>query len=78
MLNVMHSGRRVVAALAYNTNFAGEFPVLDALFGTLYRPADRWPAQYGIDDSEPAGYPTGVAIPRPVRGRGPGGAPRLG
>jgi len=41
---------------AYNTNYAGEFPMLDALFGTLYLPADRWPAQYGIDESEPAGY----------------------
>ena len=28
---------------AYNTNYAGEFPILDALFGTLYLPADRWP-----------------------------------
>jgi sterol desaturase/sphingolipid hydroxylase (fatty acid hydroxylase superfamily) len=48
---------------AYNTNFAGEFPVLDALFGTLYLPADRWPAQYGIDDTEPAGYLRQLAWP---------------
>ena len=41
---------------AYNTNYAGEFPLLDALFGTLYLPADRWPATYGIDETEPAGY----------------------
>jgi len=41
---------------AYNSNYAGEFPAVDALFGTLYLPADRWPAQYGIDDSEPVGY----------------------
>jgi sterol desaturase/sphingolipid hydroxylase (fatty acid hydroxylase superfamily) len=41
---------------AYNTNYAGEFPVADALFGTLYLPAHRWPAQYGVDDVEPAGY----------------------
>ncbi len=41
---------------AYNSNYAGEFPAVDALFGTLYLPAHRWPAQYGIDDSEPAGY----------------------
>ncbi|KZS59658.1 hypothetical protein A4G28_03405 [Mycobacterium ostraviense] len=40
---------------AYNSNYAGEFPALDALFGTLYLPADRWPAQYGVDDSEPEG-----------------------
>ena len=48
---------------AYNTNFAGEFPVLDALFGTLYLPRDRWPAQYGIDDTEPAGYLRQLAWP---------------
>ncbi|MHA7650712.1 sterol desaturase family protein [Mycobacterium sp. ML4] len=41
---------------AYNSNYAGEFPVVDALFGTLYLPARQWPAHYGIDDSEPAGY----------------------
>jgi sterol desaturase/sphingolipid hydroxylase (fatty acid hydroxylase superfamily) len=41
---------------AYNSNYAGEFPAVDALFGTLYLPAHRWPAQYGIDDTEPAGY----------------------
>jgi sterol desaturase/sphingolipid hydroxylase (fatty acid hydroxylase superfamily) len=41
---------------AYNSNYAGEFPAVDALFGTLYLPAQRWPAQYGIDEHEPAGY----------------------
>lgn len=41
---------------AYNSNYAGEFPAVDALFGTLYLPAHRWPAQYGIDADEPAGY----------------------
>jgi sterol desaturase/sphingolipid hydroxylase (fatty acid hydroxylase superfamily) len=41
---------------AYNSNYAGEFPAVDALFGTLYLPAHGWPARYGIDDSEPAGY----------------------
>jgi sterol desaturase/sphingolipid hydroxylase (fatty acid hydroxylase superfamily) len=41
---------------AYNSNYAGEFPAVDALFGTLYLPADRWPAHYGIDDLEPGGY----------------------
>jgi sterol desaturase/sphingolipid hydroxylase (fatty acid hydroxylase superfamily) len=41
---------------AYNSNYAGEFPVLDAVFGTLYLPANRWPAQYGVDDTEPVGY----------------------
>jgi sterol desaturase/sphingolipid hydroxylase (fatty acid hydroxylase superfamily) len=48
---------------AYNTNYAGEFPVLDALFGTLYLPADRWPAQYGVDNTEPVGYLRQLAWP---------------
>ncbi len=48
---------------AYNSNYAGEFPALDALFGTLYLPAHRWPAQYGVDDSEPAGYLRQLAWP---------------
>lgn len=48
---------------AYNSNYAGELPALDALFGTLYLPADRWPAQYGVDDSEPAGYLRQLAWP---------------
>ena len=52
---------------AYNTNFAGEFPVLDALFGTLYLPAHRWPAQYGIDDTEPTGYLRQLAWPLRTR-----------
>ena len=42
----------VAAALAGR----GEFPAVDALFGTVYLPARRWPAQYGIDTREPVGY----------------------
>jgi sterol desaturase/sphingolipid hydroxylase (fatty acid hydroxylase superfamily) len=48
---------------AYNSNYAGEFPALDALFGTLHLPAIRWPAQYGVDDTEPAGYLRQLAWP---------------
>jgi sterol desaturase/sphingolipid hydroxylase (fatty acid hydroxylase superfamily) len=61
---------------AYNTNFAGEFPVLDALFGTLYLPADRWPAQYGIDDVEPTGYLRQLAWPLRTRCAGDSDAER--
>jgi sterol desaturase/sphingolipid hydroxylase (fatty acid hydroxylase superfamily) len=61
---------------AYNTNYAGEFPVLDALFGTLYLPADRWPAQYGIDESEPAGYLRQLAWPLRTRCAAESNAPR--
>ncbi|KZS72123.1 hypothetical protein A4G29_22025 [Mycobacterium kansasii] len=30
---------------AYNTSYAAEFPIVDALFGTLYLPMGRWPAE---------------------------------
>jgi sterol desaturase/sphingolipid hydroxylase (fatty acid hydroxylase superfamily) len=52
---------------AYNSNYACEFPLLDALFGTLYLPAGRWPAQYGIDDVEPTGYLRQLAWPLRTR-----------
>jgi hypothetical protein len=29
----------------------------------LYFPANRWPAQYGVDDTEPAGYLRQLAWP---------------
>jgi sterol desaturase/sphingolipid hydroxylase (fatty acid hydroxylase superfamily) len=53
---------------AYNSNYAGEFPLLDALFGTLYFPANRWPAQYGVDDTQPDGYLRQIAWPFRRRG----------
>jgi hypothetical protein len=37
--------------------------LVDALFGTLYLPATRWPAHYGIDDTEPTGYLRQLAWP---------------
>ena len=48
---------------AYNTNFAGEFPWIDALFGTLYLPKGRMPAAYGIDEEQPSGYLRQLAWP---------------
>jgi sterol desaturase/sphingolipid hydroxylase (fatty acid hydroxylase superfamily) len=53
---------------AYNSNYAGEFPLLDALFGTLYFPANRWPAQYGVDATQPDGYLRQIAWPFRTRG----------
>jgi sterol desaturase/sphingolipid hydroxylase (fatty acid hydroxylase superfamily) len=47
---------------AYNSNFAGELPVLDKIFGTLHLPSRdgpegaRWPDAYGIAEPVPAGY----------------------
>ena len=48
---------------AYNTNYAGEFPWIDALFGTLYLPKGRMPSRYGIDAVQPAGYLRQLAWP---------------
>ena len=55
---------------AYNMNYAGEFPAVDALFGTLYLPTHRWPAEYGVEETEAAGYLRQLA--RPLRARCPG------
>ena len=48
---------------ARNSNFAGEFPWIDLVFGTLYLPKDRMPAAYGIDEPQPAGYLAQMAWP---------------
>jgi sterol desaturase/sphingolipid hydroxylase (fatty acid hydroxylase superfamily) len=51
---------------AYNSNFAGELPVLDKLFGTLHLSRDpdhRWPAGYGISEPAPDGYLHQMAWP---------------
>lgn len=48
---------------AHNSNFAGEFPLLDAIFGTLYLPAHSWPTHYGLDETEPTGYLRQLAWP---------------
>jgi sterol desaturase/sphingolipid hydroxylase (fatty acid hydroxylase superfamily) len=47
----------------YNTNFAGEFPWVDALFGTLQLDGGHFPSRYGIDDPAPAGYLAQLAWP---------------
>jgi len=41
---------------AYNSNFAGEFPLLDLLFGTLHLPTGKMPEGYGINERLPKGY----------------------
>lgn len=41
---------------AYNTNFAGQLPFIDLLFGTFYLPGNRTPEKYGIDEDLPAYY----------------------
>jgi len=73
-LLALHVGE--VIAQAYNTNDAGEFPLVDALFGTLCLPASRWPAQNGIHDTEPTGYLRQLAWPLRSRCAGDAGAVR--
>jgi sterol desaturase/sphingolipid hydroxylase (fatty acid hydroxylase superfamily) len=58
-----HHWHHANAPESYNTNFAGEFPWIDALFGTLYLPVGRMPARYGIDEEQPAGYLRQLAWP---------------
>jgi sterol desaturase/sphingolipid hydroxylase (fatty acid hydroxylase superfamily) len=50
-------------AEARDKNFAGQLPLLDALFGTLHMPAGRMPATYGIDRPLPSGYLGHLAAP---------------
>lgn len=47
---------------AYDKNFAGQLPFLDALGGTLFMP-DRMPARYGTDDPVPTVYHEQLAYP---------------
>lgn len=46
-----------------NRNYAGELPLLDALFGSLHLPAREWPSRYGIDEPTPDGYLRQIAWP---------------
>lgn len=41
---------------AIDTNFAGQLPLLDLVFGTAHVPARAWPERYGVDDALPRGY----------------------
>jgi sterol desaturase/sphingolipid hydroxylase (fatty acid hydroxylase superfamily) len=41
---------------AIDTNFAGQLPVLDRIFGTHHLPGNEWPGAYGIDESIPPTY----------------------
>lgn len=54
-----HHGREPAA---YDSNFAGEFPAIDALFGTLRLPG-RWPDGYGVGEPPPDGYLRQLARP---------------
>lgn len=47
-----------------DVNFAVHLPVIDAVFGTLYLPGDRWPAAYGLAGPPvPDGYWVQMVFP---------------
>ena len=48
-----HHSKEVAAR---DKNFAGQFSLLDVLFGTAYMPHGQVPSQYGIDDPLPSTY----------------------
>ncbi len=48
---------------AYNSNFAGEFPWIDLLFGTMHLPKRQMPAAYGMNEEAPDGYLRQMAWP---------------
>ncbi len=50
-----HHWHHAVDPIARDRNFAGEFPLLDRLFGTIYLPKHEWPTGYGIDGDDPGG-----------------------
>jgi sterol desaturase/sphingolipid hydroxylase (fatty acid hydroxylase superfamily) len=41
---------------AVDKNFAIHFPLFDRLFGTFHMPPGRWPENYGVPETVPAGY----------------------
>jgi sterol desaturase/sphingolipid hydroxylase (fatty acid hydroxylase superfamily) len=41
---------------AYDHNFAGQLPLVDWIFGTLYLPPGRTPRQYGLSEPVPESY----------------------
>lgn len=50
-------------AEAENKNFAGQLPLLDLLFGTIYLPKNKRPQTYGISEPMPKGYLAQLKFP---------------
>ena len=48
---------------ALNTNFAGQFPWIDKLFGTAHMPKGRMPAKYGCNEPVPDTWLEQMAYP---------------
>ena len=60
---------------AYNRNFAGQLPFLDALFGTMHMPAAEMPARYGSDTPVPQNYGAQLLFPFRQAAKPPGTLP---
>ena len=48
---------------ARDSNFAGQLPFLDILFGTLHMPRGRMPQSYGLDEPMPQRYAYQILYP---------------
>jgi sterol desaturase/sphingolipid hydroxylase (fatty acid hydroxylase superfamily) len=51
-----HHWHHAAEPQAFNKNYAGQLPLLDLLFGTLYMPRNRMPERYGIAEPVPGSY----------------------
>jgi sterol desaturase/sphingolipid hydroxylase (fatty acid hydroxylase superfamily) len=58
-----HHWHHAADPAAHNRNFAGQLPLLDWLFGTLYMPKRRMPQAYGVSDAVPSRYLRQMAYP---------------
>lgn len=58
-----HHWHHADAREAFDRNFAGQLPIWDMLFGTLYLPRGRMPDGYGVDDPVPPDWPGQLAYP---------------
>jgi sterol desaturase/sphingolipid hydroxylase (fatty acid hydroxylase superfamily) len=72
---VYHRWHHTKAAEGRDKNFAGLFPWIDALFGTLYLPRGVQPHDFGVDEEVPRGiagqlvWPFTSGSPAPASGR---------
>ena len=61
---VFHRWHHTSEAEGLDKNFAGLFPFIDAVFGTLYLPRGRQPERFGlVDDDVPDGLLGQLAYP---------------
>jgi sterol desaturase/sphingolipid hydroxylase (fatty acid hydroxylase superfamily) len=58
-----HHWHHANAPEAHDKNFAGQFSLLDLVFGTLHMPRGRAPERYGIDGAMPPTYLGQLAHP---------------